>query len=280
MQPTEMPRIPSDRADDLHFPEDSRTPDLVLFMAGNQFMLMDELRTAFQEEHPDIASIYYETLPPGLELKQIIAGGALFKDKVIDIAPDIYTSVSKKGMHRLIRSGHIDAGDERLYLRNRLTLMVPEGNPAGIESISDLGRDEIRISQPDPTFEDIGHHIVDMYKKAGGRALVERIMETKRAEGTSIYTVVHHRETPIRIAKGTVDVGPVWATEITPAKSSGIKCESIEPGQELDQRERIEYYICTLKRAPNPRNAAKFMRFIFEPTAQEIYARYGFIPVK
>lgn len=34
-----------------------------------------------------------------------------------------------------------------------------------------------------------------MYRQAGGDELVHRIMEKKRAEGATIFTVVHHRET-------------------------------------------------------------------------------------
>lgn len=58
-------------------------------------------------------------------------------------------------------------------------------------------------------------------------------MEEKRAAGTTIFTVVHHRETPLRIAKRTVDVGPVWATEAVHATSVGLACEVAEPGEEF-----------------------------------------------
>ena len=67
------PVIPSDRGDDLHNLDFVDSADLVLFVAGNQFMVMDELLVGFQEKHPDVNRIFYETLPPGLELKQILA---------------------------------------------------------------------------------------------------------------------------------------------------------------------------------------------------------------
>ncbi|MBE0429701.1 MAG: hypothetical protein IBX61_07485 [Thermoleophilia bacterium] len=38
--------------------------------------------------------------------------------------------------------------------------MVPRGNPAGISSVADLGREDVRISQPDPDNENIGEHII------------------------------------------------------------------------------------------------------------------------
>ncbi len=274
----EFPVIPSNRKDDLHNFEYMENADLVLFVAGNQFMVMEELLGAFQKEYPDVKKIFYETLPPGMELRQILAGGAIFGDKVIDVSPDVYASVTEKAMKRLEEKNLIEKGDYLLYLHNRLVLMVPEGNPAKINSVKDLGRDEIRISQPNLETEDIAHYIVDMYRDAGGKDLVKRIMEDKRAEGTTILTIVHHRETPLRIKKGTVDVGPVWATEVVNAKRHGLKVEAVEPGKEFDQRDNINYFVTRLKNAPNPSNAGKFLDFITSPKAQQIYKNYGFVP--
>jgi ABC-type molybdate transport system substrate-binding protein len=272
-----LPVIPADREDDLHNLEIADSADLVLFMAGNQFMAMKEIVSAFKKKFPDIEKIFYETLPPGLELKQILSGGALFRGKKIDVHADIYSSVNEKAMKTLKEAGHILKEDYHLYLHNRLTLMVPEGNPARIRSVSDLGQDSIRISQPDPANEDIAFHIIDMYRQAGGDELVHRIMEKKRAEGTTIFTVVHHRETPLRILKKTVDVGPVWATETIHAKASGLSFDVVEPGEELDQRNHINYYICKLKHARHPENADKFIEFIRSSDGQQIYQKYGFL---
>jgi ABC-type molybdate transport system substrate-binding protein len=277
MEKKDLPLIPPERIDDLHNLEVAETADLVVFMAGNQFMVMDDLLRAFRQAHPEVQRIFYETLPPGLELKQILAGGALFGERVLDVYPDIYTAVNEQGMLTLIETGHIYKNNYQLYLHNRLTLMVPEGNPAGIEKVADLGRGEVRISQPDPANEHIAFHIIDMYRQAGGEQLVRRIMEEKRAEATTILTCVHHRETPLRIAKKTVDVGPVWATEAMHARTTGLPFDVVEPGEDLDQRDRIDYYVCKLKKAPHPESANAFYNFILSPTAQEIYERYGFV---
>ena len=274
-----LPIIPSDRADDLHHLEFANNADLVLFMAGNQFMAMEYIITEFKSHYPEVKKIFYETLPPGLELKQILAGGAIFKNMVINTLPDIYSAVSQKAMKTLEDAELIRKGDYHLYLHNRLTMMVPQSNPARIRSVADLARDDVRISQPDPANEDIGYHIMDMYRQAGGEQLVHRIMEEKRAEGTTIYTLVHHRETPLRIAKKTVDVGPVWATETVHAASKGLNFEVVEPGEELDRRHHINYYVCRLADASNPENAQKFLDFVQSPIAQDIYKQYGFVPL-
>ncbi|MFZ5994425.1 MAG: molybdate ABC transporter substrate-binding protein [Thermodesulfobacteriota bacterium] len=273
-----LPVIPSNMGGDLHHLENMKDADLALFMAGNQFMVMPELLAAFQQQYPEIKKIFYETLPPGLELRQILAGGAIFQDRVIDVIPDIYASVNESAMHALEEANLIEKGEYFLHLHNRIVLMVPEGNPARIASVHDLGRDEVRISQPNPETEDIALHIIGMYRETGGEALVKRIMEEKRAEGTTIFTIVHHRETPLRLKKRTVDVGPVWATEYINARREGLMFECIEPGQDLDQRDKIDYFITVLKNAPNPSNAAKFLDFIRSKPAQSIYKKYGFVP--
>jgi ABC-type molybdate transport system substrate-binding protein len=272
-----LPVIPPERIDDLHNLAVADVADLLLFMAGNQFMAMSDIVAGFRKEHPEVERVYYETLPPGLELKQILAGGAIFRDQELNILPDIYTSVNEKAMDQLANANLINPGSYALYLHNRLSLMVPMGNPANIRTVADLAREEVRISQPDPTNEDIAFHVMDMYRQAGGEQLLNRIMDEKRAKGTTIMTVVHHRETPQRMIEKSADVGPVWATEINYAHHLGLPIDSVEPGDKLDQRENINYYICQLKCAQNMENAEKFLSFILSPRAQAIYESYGFV---
>jgi ABC-type molybdate transport system substrate-binding protein len=271
----EYPEIPSNRGDDLHNIEIMDEAQLILFMAGNQFMVMEELLDAFRQRHPEVEKIFYETLPPGLELRQILMGGALFQGRTITGRPDIYTSVTEEAMEDLLRGRLIS--EYHAYLHNRIVLMVPEGNPGGITSVQDLGGDSVRISQPG-AMEDITRYIVDMYEYAGGKDLMRRIMEEKRAEGTTILTIVHHRETPLRIRKGTVDVGPVWSTEVVHADREGLRIEVVEPGENLDQRDRVNYFITKLINAPNYENAKKFQSFILSEEAQKIYEHFGFVP--
>ncbi len=281
MPKSQWPVIPPERGDDLHNLDMAANADLVLFMAGNQFMAMPDIVAAFQADHPEVKKIFYETLPPGLELNQILAGGAIFRGEELRVLPDIYTSVSQNAMDRLAKAGRINAGHYQLYLHNRLSLMVPAGNPAGITTVEDLGRKDVRISQPDPENEHIAFHIMDMYRQIGGNRLLNRIMKEKRAEGTTLMTVVHHRETPLRIVDHSVDVGPVWATEISHARVMGLPIDAVEPGEKFDQRERINYYVCRLKAARNRENAEKFLAFISSSKAQAIYESHGFIsPLK
>ena len=220
-----LPVIPSDRRDDLHGLEIAEKADLVLFMAGNQFMVMPEIVSAFQAQYPEIKNIFYETLPPGLALKQILAKGAIFQDKVLNVYPDIYSSVNYEAMKLLEKEGHTKQQDCHLYLHNRLTLMVPRSNPTKITSVRDLGRSDVRISQPDPENEDIAYHIMDMTPKGrdeDGR-VHEQVLEEAGRGGRVAGGVrrVHHQGVQ---QEGAVDLRR-WGTASAwePALSGGCK---------------------------------------------------------
>jgi len=275
-----MPRIPDDRAGDILGLEHAEDADLVLFLAGNQFMAVPELLEAFRAAHPHVRRIFCETLPPGLELKQILAGGATFQGRILTGRPDLYASVSAAAITTLENAGRVRRGESFTYLHNRLVLLTAPGNPAGIATVADLGRDGVRISQPNPALEHIGAHILDMYRAAGGEALVHRIMEEKMLDGSARLTTVHHRETPQRLLDGSADVGPVWATEAAHAQARGLGLETVEPGPALDRRQAVRYFACPLVDGPNPENGAAFAAFLRSDTARSIYARFGFVPAQ
>jgi ABC-type molybdate transport system substrate-binding protein len=277
-RPDDLPVIPDDRGDDLQGLENAESADLVVFMAGNQFMVMPELMAAFRTRHSSIRSIFYETLPPKIELQQILAGGAWFRGRRITVPPDVYTSVSREPVNKLAAAGQVVPEDCRVYLRNRIALMVKKGNPRGIASVIDLGEGGITLSQPNPLYEDIAEHTQRMYQDAGGDALLKRIMLDKQASGETILTTVHHRETPRRLLEGIVDVGPVWATEIQHAIRQGLPLEGVAVGENLDQHRAVQYYACPIRTGRNPGHAAAFLDFLQSDTARRIYADFGFTP--
>ncbi|MFW6123026.1 MAG: molybdate ABC transporter substrate-binding protein [Thermodesulfobacteriota bacterium] len=276
--PARLPVIPAERGQDLLGLEHADQADLVLFMAGNQFMAMPELLEAFQQAHPEVQHIFCETLPPKLELQQILAGGARFQEREITCPPEVYSSVSAGGVDALAQAGLTNREECFIYLHNRIVLMVPEDNPLNIMKVQDLAAEQVRISQPNPEYEDIAEHIINMYRRAGGEGLVQGIMEIKKQQGTTLLTTVHHRQTPERLLSGEADVGPVWATEVAHARRQGLKLAGVEVGPDLDQRDRVNYYACPISTGRNPQNGRAFLDFLRSPAAQEIFSRFGFTP--
>jgi hypothetical protein len=119
---------------------------------GKSSQVADVIRE-FQKAHPEVGNIAVITLPPGILLKAIIAGGWSYEGKDYAMEPDIYASVNMGHLGTLKAKGKMDK--YMIYTHNALELMVAKGNPEHIKGIDDLGRNDLRIMLPNPITEGI-----------------------------------------------------------------------------------------------------------------------------
>jgi ABC-type molybdate transport system substrate-binding protein len=257
---------------------DSYTADLVMYLAGNQFMVMEELIKDFQAKNPDIKTIYVETIPPGQILKgQILKQGQINGENTAQ-NPDLFASVNLGHLKKLKGMGTMN--DYIIYTHNKLELMVAKGNPKGIKGPKDLARDDLVQSHPNPLTEGIfkfyGSKMLKdlgLYEKVTGNAECKSCWAVK---GKTWFTQRHHRETPYRIEHGEADVGIVWATEITHAQAEGRPIDGVEIPAPYNMGDKVGYALGALKTGRNPYNAMRYLAYLGTDGAQSIYASYGF----
>ena len=262
---------PADQVLDLH--GDPGDAQLVIFAAGNQFMVMPALLRAFQERHPEITRVYYETLPPGIVVDQVYSGDLRVGNLLITTKPDVLLA-GLRGMRRLHDAGYVDSWIP--YATNQLAIMVRKGNPLNVHSLADLGRNNVRVVMPNPKWEGVAEEIQDAYTKAGGDALVREIMGKKVANGTTILTRIHHRQTPMYLTQSKADAGPVWISEALYAERIGepLSFVRIPAGENIT----TDYDAAVLRDAPHAGAAQAFVDFLKTPEARAIYASFGFGP--
>jgi len=244
-------------------------PQLVIFMGGNQFMVLDDLLAAFRKKHPQYQRILVETLPPGLLLQQIKKGSLAVGNMRISIKPDIYTT----GKNKIEESMDMFERTEA-YTATKLALMVQQGNPKKIKGLQDLANKDIRISMPDKEIEGIGNNVEDAFIKAGGQELHNKIMMKKVKDNSTFITQIHHRQSPMRILYNQSDVAPVWETEIFYQKSLGHKMEMISIPEKFNKLSISTAAL--LKDATHKEAANHFMDFIKKDEAKAIFKKYGF----
>lgn len=262
---------PVDAIADLH--GDIIDPQLVVFFAGNQFMVVHDLMAAFKQAHPQYQRVFVETLPPGILARQIESGALVMGNMRITLKPDIYTA--GKGAIAENQKKHGWFADTWDYARNPLAILVAKGNPKHIEGLKDLGRADVRVSMPNPAWEGIARQIEASYRKAGGAALDKTIMQTKVEDGTTFLTHIHHRQSPLRVLQGESDAAPVWSTEAYfqqqilhhPVETVAIPAA---------QNAVATYTAARMRNAPHEQAAKDFMAFMQSPAAQAVYRKYGF----
>ena len=160
--------------DDLaDFHGDPIDPKLSLFVGGNYFFAMAPLVRKFEELHPEFKGrIYWETIPPGLLVKQIQSGGTITSGNMTwTVKADAYFAGFNK-VKQLVSDGLL-AAPATPYATNTLTIMVPKANPAHVAGLADLGKPEVKLVMPNPAFEGVARQIKASLTKAGGEALAK-----------------------------------------------------------------------------------------------------------
>lgn len=253
-------------------------PKLVLFVGGNYFFAMAPLVKAFEASHPEYKGrIFWETIPPGLLVKQIEAGGTVtVGNMTFTVKPDAYFAGLKK-VEALIHEGKL-VGPAVPYVTNTLTIMVPKDNPAGVKGLSDLGKPGIRLAMPNPEFEGIARQIKMSLAKAGGKDLETAVYDTKVKDGSTILTHIHHRQTPLFLMQGRAQAGVTWQSEALFQQQVSNPIGHVDI-PDADNATAV-YAGAEVKGAAHPEAAKAWLAFIRSPDALQIFERYGFKPYR
>src|SRR6201996_9439549 len=256
------------------FHGDITDPKLVLYVGGNYFFAMAPLVKAFEERHQEYkGKVYWETIPPGLLVKQMQAGGTITTGNMTWTAkPDAYFAGLIK-VKELIDEGLLVAPAVP-YVTNILTIMVPKDNPAHIASLADLGKPAVRLAMPNPEFEGIARQIEASLRKAGGGKLAKTVYEDKVRDGSAVLTQIHHRQTPLFLMQGVAEAGVTWQSEAMFQEQVGHPISHVDIP--ADQNTTAIYAGAQVRGAPHPEAAKQWLEFIRSPEAINIFQRYGF----
>jgi ABC-type molybdate transport system substrate-binding protein len=249
-------------------------PALVLYASGNYFFAMPGLVQRFEQANPAWRGrIFYETLPPGLLLKQLEGGGTITSGNLtFTVQPDVMMA-EQGASEAWVRDGRL-VGPVVSFATNDLTIMVPAGNPAHITGLADLARPDLPLIMPNPQFEGVARQIRTSLVKAGGEALAQAVYDTKVAAGMTVLTRIHHRQTPLLLMQGLGQAGVTWRSEALFQEQQGhpITHVDIPPGQNT----RAIYAAAMVSHAPHAQAAQAWLAFLHSDAAFAALAPFGF----
>ena len=256
------------------FHGDPMESKLSLFVGGNYFFAMAPLVKAFESLHPEFKGhIYWETIPPGLLVKQIQEGGTITSGNMTwTVRADAYFAGFNK-IKQLVQDGLLE-GPAVPYVTNTLTIMLPKDNPAHIASLADLARPGVRLVMPNPEYEGIARQIKASLTKAGGETLAKAVYEDKVASHETILTHIHHRQTPLDLMLGRADAGVTWQSEAMFQEQAGHAITHVDIPPDLNAT--AIYAGAVVSGAPHPEAAKQWLEFIRSPEALKIFESYGF----
>jgi ABC-type molybdate transport system substrate-binding protein len=232
------------------------------------------LVTAFGEANPRYRGhVFYETLPPGLLLKQMDTGGTVTSGNMTwTVKPDVYLA-ELAASTQLVESGRL-VPPVVTFATNDLAIMVPAGNPARVVALADLGRPGLALAMPNPEFEGVARQIRGSLVKAGGEALAEQVYGKKVQEGETILTRIHHRQTPLFLMQHLVEAGVTWRSEAIFQEEIGNPIGHVDIPPEFNTL--ANYSAAMVVDAPHPEAARAWLDFVVSDVAFKILERYDF----
>lgn len=204
-----------------------------------------ELKTAFEAAHP------------GLEVVLNFGASSTLREQILGGAPvDVFASANTSNMDQVVKAGAA-AGDPQIFIRNRLQIAVPAGNPAAIASLQDFARPELLIGLCAE-----GVPCGDFARQALQKAGVTPEIDTNEPDVRALLT---------KIEAGELDGGITYVTDVA---STAGKVEGIDIPDELNVI--ADYPIAVMALAPNPQAAQEFVAYVLSSQGQAILATYGF----
>ncbi|MFE1664259.1 molybdate ABC transporter substrate-binding protein [Microbacterium sp. P02] len=218
--------------------------DLTVFAAASLSPAFDEISAAFEAENPavDVQPIVYDG---SSTLATQLLGGA---------SADVFASADEKNMAKVVDQSL--ASVTTLFASNTLVIAVPKGNPAQVDSITDLARPDVLTVLCAP---EVPCGAASQRLLGNADLLVRPVSEEQNV--SAVLT---------KVAVGEADAGLVYATDVIGRDD----VESIVPRGAADVIN--EYPITVMADAPNPDVAAAFIEFVTGPEGQKILADLGF----
>lgn len=196
----------------------------------------------------------FSTAHPGVDVRFSFAGSQELVAQADSGAPADVLALAGTGSLDALEA----SSDElTIFALNRLTIIVPSGNPSGVESITDLANPDVKVALAGPEVP-AGAYALDAFDKAG--IVVEPVSE--EIEVKAVVT---------RVAIGGADAGVVYVTD---ALASDAEVESVPIPDRFNVIAR--YPAVALDISPNADVAEDFTDFLMTETAQQLLRGNGF----
>lgn len=248
--------------------EDEEPVELIVFAAASMTETLTELGNSYMDEHKNV-TIQYNFDSSGTLKTQIQEGADC----------DIFISAGQKQMNQLDKDASADVNTEGLdfvlegtrfdILENKVALVVPEGNPAGINSYDDLkakladGSIKMAMGNSDVP---VGQYTQKILAYFG-------LNEDELVAAGAITYGSNVKEVTTQVSEAAVDCGIIYATDVYSANLKVVDTAT------KDMCGQVIYPAAVMKTTKNEEAAKAFLKYLTEDTANKVFEGVGFTPI-
>ena len=190
------------------------------------------------------------------------AGSNALETQIRNGAPaDLFASAAPLNAERLFKAGIVDK--PVTFTANRLALIVPKSNPAGITSIYDLRSKPVKLVVAAPAVP-VGGYTVTVLRKMGLSSVLDKVASRE----SDVKAVIG------KVALGQADAGFVYVTDARPV-SDQVSVIRIPAWAQP----RVRYEIAVVSKSPKKAAARAWVKMILSAKGQTALKNAGFLPL-
>ena len=231
---------------------------LTVYAAASLTDAFTEIGNAFEADHPDVGVVFN------------FGGSQNLRTQIEQGAPaDVFASANTKEMNTLVVQGFVAAGTPKIFLANQLVVILPKDNPAGITSLEDLSKPNLKLvlAAEEVPAGRYARQVLENLNSMFGADYRDKVLANLVSNEDNI------RQAVTKVQLGEADGSIVYISDAVAAP--GLPRIEIP----ADVNVLAEYPITQLVSSLNPELADQFIAFILSPTGQAILAKWGFTPV-
>lgn len=228
--------------------------ELHVYAAASLTESMNQIAENYKAVAPNV-TITYTFDSSGTLKTQIEEGGDC----------DLFLSAAQKQMNGLAEGGYIDENSRVDLLENKVTLAVPQGNPAGVASFEDVNTDKVKMIALGNSDVPVGQYSQELFTAMG----VWDAIQDKITFGSNV------KEVTTWVGESTVDCGVVYATD---AYSAGL--EVVAEADPALLTNQVIYPAAVLAASAHKDEAQAFLDYLKTDESVAVFEAVGFAMAK
>ena len=202
----------------------------------------------------------FKTLDPAQNYS--FAGSNALETQIRNGAPaDVFASAAPLNAERLFRAGIVDK--PVTFTANRLALIVPKSNPAGITSVYDLRSKPVKLVVAAPAVP-VGGYTITVLRKMGLSSVLDKVVSRE----SDVKAVTG------KVALGQADAGFVYVTDARPV-SDQVSVIRIPAWAQP----RVRYEIAVVSKSSNKAAAQAWVKMVLSAKGQTALKKAGLLPL-
>lgn len=215
----------------------------------------------------------FETQNPDAKVAFSFAGSQQLAQQLTQGADaDVFASASVKYMDAATADKRVIADDVKTFALNKLVVIYPKDNPAGLKDLKDLAKPGVKLDLADQSVP-VGQYSLTFLDKA----IQDSGFDAQYKDNVLNNVVSYEDNVKAVVAKvslGEADAGIVYVTDITAG--------AVEKIGKIDIPDALNtvaaYPIAPISDSKNADLANAFVAMVLSPDGQAVLAKYGFLP--